>query len=748
MISSLIKYRFLFLLLIVGLAAFFLSKASMIQVNADSDQYFHKNDPDYEFYQRVNKQIKTEENLILLAIHDENGVLEYSKMVEVRKFKDQLRLIANIDEIRDITDLSFPVKSFFGIIELPYLKLDDSINYENYKAKIFRDTEITNSYINKDGNSLFLWIELKKGLNKFQIDEVFNKISRVQNEHNGLITYLWGRKHIEHSFKGLLFKEIKRFVYWIFLFLLLALLFIFKRPLAILFPLVVVACSVIIFLGTMVVLDRPLGMMSSIFPTIILIAGVSDVIHMAIKYDWERNQGKTAKKATYLTLNEIGWTTFITSFTTAIGFFTLMVSPMKAMRDLGLELGIIVIVTYLLTLILLPAFFVNNIVSGQFSINKAFNQFFEWLIERIEKLQDRPKSIIIFSVFLLLVGLTGIMFINTNSLEYKIPRDSQLKKEQAFFDSNLGGARTFELVCVAKKENKLNDSEILKSLAKVHEFLSKHKQLNSVKSPILYYSTIHKTLNPSAASMQNKKLSEEEILKYEKYFDNHSRNNYLYNPQKTIFKFKAQTELLGRKDNEQLYREIIGKVQQLVNNDLVDIRVSGMNYLMDLSQKKSIENMIIGLLLAMFVVGATLGLIFKNIAMMILSLLLNLIPLIVSAGILGITGLELRGETMLIFTIGFVIAVDDTIHLLSKYQWERKRGKDQKEAINLAQKECGKAIVATSVIIIGGFLILMKSTTVTISILGVFTALIVLFALAIDLILAPVLIMGWFKKYL
>ena len=87
---------------------------------------------------------------------------------------------------------------------------------------------------------------------------------------------------------------------------------------------------------------------------------------------------------------------------------------------------------------------------------------------------------------------------------------------------------------------------------------------------------------------------------------------------------------------------------------------------MDLSQKKSIKNMLLSLFLAMIVVAITLGFIFKNVALMFLSLILNFIPIVITAGILGFTGLELRGEISLIFTIGFVIAVDDTIHLLSK----------------------------------------------------------------------------------
>ncbi|MCK0179929.1 efflux RND transporter permease subunit [Flavobacteriaceae bacterium S0862] len=748
MVSYLIKYRYLVLILVVAITWFFASKASLIKVNADSAQYFQKDDNDYEFYERIKSEIKTEENLILLAIHNENGIFNYSFLLKVQEFSDSLKQISNIHKLRSLTDLSYPTKTLLGIIELPYLNIDDSANITSYKTKIFKDSETTDLFINKDGTSLFLWIELKEGLNKDQIDELFDKINDIRHDFPELTNHLWGRKHIENSFKQLLFKEFQSFIYWILFFLLLALLFIFKRPWAIIFPLIVVICSILIFLGSMVVFERPLGMMSSIFPTIILIVGVSDVIHMAIKYDAERRKGRSAKKATHIALNEIGWTTFITSVTTAIGFFTLLISPMKAMQDLGLESGIIVMFTYFLTIILIPTFFVNNILKGLFSISKNFNNFFDWFFKRTIRLQKSPRKVLISSFIMLIIGLIGIMFINTNSVEYKIPRDSELKKEHIFFENNFGGSRTFELVCVAKDDIKLNQPDILNSLKEVHDYLSKHNQLNSVKSPILYYSTIHMTLYPSKKPFLDTFINESDIARYEKYFTNDSRDNYLFNDKMTVFKFKAQTDLLGRHDAEKLNQEVLFDVQQLIDNELVETRISGINFLMDLSQKKSIKNMLLSLLLAMIVVAITLGFIFKNIALMFLSLILNFIPIVITAGILGFTGLELRGEISLIFTIGFVIAVDDTIHLLSKYQWERKQGKNQEEAIYLAQKECGKAILATSIILIGGFLVLIKSTTVTISILGIFTAMIVIFALAVDLILAPVLVLNWFKKYL
>ena len=176
--------------------------------------------------------------------------------------------------------------------------------------------------------------------------------------------------------------------------------------------------------------------------------------------------------------------------------------------------------------------------------------------------------------------------------------------------------------------------------------------------------------------------------------------------------------------------------------------LTGIDHLIDKSHEKSISNMLIGLLIAILVVGITLGLIFRNLILMFLTLILNLIPLIITAGIMGFTNLELRGEITLIFTGGVVIAVDDTIHLLSKFQWERRRGKDVKTALDLALKECGMAILATSLILIGGFFILMRSASFEIFTLGLLVGIIVLITLSVDLILAPTIILKWLKKYL
>ena len=498
----------------------------------------------------------------------------------------------------------------------------------------------------------------------------------------------------------------------------------------------------------MVYLNRPFGIMSNLFPTIILVVGVSDIVHLSIKYNLDLEHGQGHKEALYNTIKEIGWATFITSFTTAVGFYVLYISPTEVIRNFGLEAGSAVMLTYIIVLLSVSVFFYGKKNKNQFALNSTFEHYSNKLFDKLNQLQKHSNAILISVGILILLALFGINSINTNNLQFSIPDNSDLKIDYSFFENKLGGSRNFEIVVEAEGKNSLNESETLKRLNEVHVYLNSLPYLKNLKSPILYYRTMHKAYHPSTYDSLNLKLDKQSILKYEKYFNKMSRTHYLFNQSQTIYKFSARMKDLGRHEVEKINQDIIKHVNTLIDPSITKARISGMDVLFDRTHQKRINNMFFGLLIAIIIVCVTLGIIFKNLTMSILALILNIIPIIITAGIMGLTDLELRSGTSIIFTIGFVIAVDDTIHLLSKFQWERKKGLDVENAINNAIQECGKAILATSIILFGGFFVLIFSEFLEIHTLGLLMVIVVLVALATDLILAPILILKWFKKYL
>lgn len=495
-------------------------------------------------------------------------------------------------------------------------------------------------------------------------------------------------------------------------------------------------------------LNKPFNLMSSLFPTIILIVGISDIIHLSIRYNSERNSGSDHADAFSISVKEIGWALFVTSFTTAIGFFILRISPMKVLRDFGLEAGFAVILTFILTIILSPILISNFGGKRQFELSGLFEKFSTSMLDLVKRLQRHSVPIMTFYAILTGIGIIGIFFINTNNLQYSIPDKHELKENHTFFESNMGGSRTFELVFQAKGDYALNDPELLDQINGIHNYLDSLPYFTAVKSPLLYYRALHKAFNPSFRTNASLKLDERSIAKYERQFANMSATRFLMNDKRTFFKIKAQMKDKGRHDVAQINEDIISKVNQRLDVSKVTARISGMDNLFDRSHEKRIKNMFFGILLAILLVSITLGFIFKKFSVVILALLLNIIPIVISAGILGFTNLELRAGSSIIFTIAFVIVVDDTIHLLNKFQWHRKLGATVEESIDQALMHCGKAILATSIILMGGFVILMFSDYNEIFTLGFLMSIVILITLTIDLILAPIFILKFFRNYL
>ena len=175
-----------------------------------------------------------------------------------------------------------------------------------------------------------------------------------------------------------------------------------------------------------------------------------------------------------------------------------------------------------------------------------------------------------------------------------------------------------------------------------------------------------------------------------------------------------------------------------LQTDLATYSITGTAIIIDKNNEYLRESMFKGLGLAFLVVSVLMVFLFKNVKMMLISLIPNIIPLLVAGAIMGFTGIELKASTSIIFTIAFGIAVDDTIHFLSKLKLVLNRGKSLEEAIQRTFKETGKAIVITSVILFFGFLILIFSDFTGTFYIGILVSVTLLSAVITDLYLLPV----------
>ena len=180
-------------------------------------------------------------------------------------------------------------------------------------------------------------------------------------------------------------------------------------------------------------------------------------------------------------------------------------------------------------------------------------------------------------------------------------------------------------------------------------------------------------------------------------------------------------------------------------NDIIDCRITGTAFLIDKNMSYLSESMVKGLALSILIVALIIGIIYRSVSIMIISLVPNVFPLIVMGGIMGFLGIELKTSTAIIFTIGFGIAVDDTIHFLGKFKYELLKGKGKLYALKRTYLTTGKAMILTTLILCAGFVLLVMSSFMGTFYLGFLLSITLFVALIADLTLLPVLLLLFYK---
>jgi predicted RND superfamily exporter protein len=150
--------------------------------------------------------------------------------------------------------------------------------------------------------------------------------------------------------------------------------------------------------------------------------------------------------------------------------------------------------------------------------------------------------------------------------------------------------------------------------------------------------------------------------------------------------------------------------------------------------------------MAFLIIAVIVGLMFRSIKLAFLTLLPNILPLLMVTFVMWIGGIDLKISTSLIFTLAFGIAVDDTIHLLAKYKLEMKKGRSHVMALKRSYLSSGKAIIVTSLILIGGFLTLMFSSFASTFYMGLLVSVTLVLAVVLDLLIMPMIILYAGKK--
>ena len=737
------------LILLIGLLslAFFVN-LRYLKLDYRFENFFPAKDPDLNFYYDFVKEFETDNDFFIIGVKNEKGIFKQDFLTKVDALTDSIQKIKNVAEVTSPTKLKFPVVGPIGVISVPYLHVNRPELYQKDSIRIYESQNLVGSLFSEDAKTLSLQVKHLPNLAKSPSDSLVLAIE------NTLQSFGFDEAHAAGKIKGQYYFT-QQMVFELLLFigvsigLVAIFLFIsFRAFWGIWVPLIVIGLSVLWMLSIMGIIDKPINLMTTLLPTILFVVGISNVVHLLERYIYELRNGKTKKEAIKTSFKEVGFATFLTSFTTAVGFFTLNTINIVPVKEFGTYTAIGVLISFLLAFSLLPSVLVIT-KKPKIAAQSNDGHFWTLVLHRL-LMWILPNRKIVGFILLGLIGISaaGISMLKVDNFfveDWTI--NEETKNDYLFFEKELSGFRPFELAVFSKDSNQtFNDYNLLVQLDSIESALHKTYQTNFIVSPLNFVKTANQSLHGGKTEFYALPSSEKEYKKLKAKFRNYKAsglNTYL-NEKATKARFSSKVIDYGGHQMNLLNDEFFEKINKTIDTETIDVQITGMPYLVDKNNKNLSKNLLFGLSIAFAIVALLMAILYRSVPMIIVALIPNILPLALIAALMGFLGIDLKIATSIVFTIAFGIAVDDTIHFLSKYKIELRKHRSRLYALKRTYLQTGKAIVVTSLILSAGFLILILSQVTSTFYIGFLISLTLIFALISNLFLLPVLILFFY----
>lgn len=683
------------------------------------------------------KNIKLWENFI--------GEIKKDKAVELSLSIEDLRVLQ-----KDTSEQSFKLVPFINNekISESYLKEKEQEFFNNlpfYEGMLFNkesgairfaiyiDKKIVNTSARKDF--------VIKYLNDDRI-EAFEKASGIDLKISGM-------PYIRTLNSQSIIDEIGLFVGAALLITSLLFFFFFRSFRATLISMLIVIIGVMWSFGTLGLLNYEITVLTAIIPPLIIVIGIPNCIFLINKYQQEIKKHGNKAKSLQRVISKVGNATLMTNLTTAAGFATFIITDSELLKEFGIVASLNILFLFFLCLIIIPIIYSYMPLPKEKHLahlgKNYINSFVKWIENTIRK---HPIAIYISAIALLVFGIIGIYQIKiSGSIIEDMPKKAGFFQDIVFYEKEFDGVMPLEIMIDTKKPKRALKSATLKRINELQETIEEIPELSkpvSVVNLVKYAKQSFYNGNPEYYELPTKQ-EETFILSYIKNSTKKGNENMLKSYVDSTGQYARVTTFMrdiGTDKMKKIEDRLQEKINTLFPSEQYTVTMTGKAYVFEKGTHYLVKNLVLSLLFAIFLISLLMAYLFRSFKMIIISLLPNILPLIITAGVMGFFGIPIKPSTILVFSIAFGISVDDTIHFLAKYRQELKANnwKIKKSVFNTV-KEAGISMFYTSVVLFFGFSVFTLSSFGGTVALGSLVAATLLFAMLANLILLPALLL-------
>lgn len=718
--------------------------ASQIRTDFNLEGFYPEEDPVIRDYELLEEEFGRDDNTILIALESDSifsaDVLQdidtLTQSFEQIKFIESVRSITNAQKIRNIDDrLTFTDY----IAEVP----QNSQELEQLKNELTDDPFLEGVLINKAGTTAAFMLQINEEQNTYPnrnqiIDEINSILQRFSGQYE---FHKSGIPFFRNQYVNLLNGEIIIYIGFSSLLIILLLWYLYRSIWGVLFPMIIVWTTLLFTVAIIHLSGGYLEIMSSTIAPILLCVGVADSIHMISKYDDTRENGKPKRKSIIEMLTTLGSATFLTSVTTAIGFASLLSSSVMPMAKFGAYTAIGVLLAYIVTIFFLPVALskskkerVFNEKSGSFYplISRILNK-----ITAINRLHY--KKILVIGFIGTLAIFTGVRHVDVNGKVFDdLGEDTELMQDSDFFAEQLTPQFPLEFIIETQAEDGALSHDLLERVENLEEYLLQYEEIQRVSGLHLLIEKVHRVLNDAETSGASALPSDDAtVAQYVLLLEINDAPmlERLVNFNYSKLRVTAFTEDVGSKRINEMRDSISVYLSENFPNE--EITLTGTTILSADLTNKIVYSLAWSIIIAVLAISIIMTLLFRNLYMVIISLVPNIIPLLAIAGIMGFFNVDIKPSTAVIFTIALGIAVDDSIHYLARFRIEHMRSGSLFASLTTTTVQTGRAIIVTSLILVAGFGTLITSAFTSTAMMGILVCSTIVTALIADLFVLP-----------
>ncbi|EJF51929.1 putative RND superfamily exporter [Saprospira grandis DSM 2844] len=723
---------------------------SRIQFDFDLRNFYPLEHEETEYFEEYVEHFGWDNNYILLGVECKGAhIYQPAFLKEVDSLSNSLL------QLEEIVQLIGPTKQeiyrYVPFMDLmnssPLLALDSSAaRLAQDSLKVVERPDLLGQLFAEDQQSVLILMQQKEGMQYEDCKRLIGRIdSLIQPFEEFKALHFAGKCYGQTTFVDLSRQEVATFVGLSILVIIIALFFSYRRFWGVWMPLSVVGVTVLWTLGTMMWLGFSLDFISNMIPTIILIIGISNVIHLFSKFLLGLQAGQAKKLALKQAIKEVGRATILTSGTTIIGFLSLLFSNVSPLINLGAFAALGLIYAFLLTYSFFPALLM--ISRASFQLKAAKDDFWQQQLGRLALwVEGHYGKIIIGSLLLMALGLWGSsqLRINQHVLDDLSERHPQIV-DSRFFENEFKGSRQFEMEIILRDSSKsLSDTAVLRALDPLERYLLEEYGLGSMFSPLARLKMANRMTHSGKADYYRLPQSRSEWKKAQKIEANFLANGrypLVVLPQGKRGRFAGKMPDMGSLEAQKRHAALAQFIRDQELDQLIDYRLTGSAYLMDINNHCIADNVFYGLLLCFLFIFLLMLYLFRSWRMASIALLPNILPLALVGALMAWNGVDIKISTSILFIIAFGIAVDDSIHFMAAYRLASQEAKSKAEALRTCFRGTGKAIVVTTLILVSGFSCLLFSSFMGTFYIGLYTSICLFLALLADLLLLPALIL-------